>query len=154
MGTNANEAIARGGPNELRNVNSTMSRSEIHEALDKFFSPDGGVVQLSNEWAFKSDPDTSIWRSAANTIGFKAGGVTGVFVNATGLVVGGSNQNQHIRMVALDETTPSDPISTTFVHMYLKDDKIVFQFNDGTLRYKYLDLSGIGVTWVHTTSAP
>lgn len=52
-------------------------------------------------------------------------------------------------------TTPGNPASGTFGHIYLKDDKLIIQFNDGgTVRYKYLDLTGTGVTWVHTTSAP
>ena len=41
------------------------------------------------------------------------------------------------------------------VRVYIKGGKIIFQYNDsGTTRYKYLDLAGTGVTWVHTTSAP
>lgn len=51
--------------------------------------------------------------------------------------------------------TPDTPASSSEVKMYLKGNKIVFQYNDaGTVRYKYLDLSGTGVTWVHTTTAP
>jgi hypothetical protein len=39
--------------------------------------------------------------------------------------------------------------------MYMKDSKLVIGYNDyGTMRYKYLDLSGTGTTWVHTTTAP
>ena len=41
------------------------------------------------------------------------------------------------------------------MHLYFKDDKLIIQFNDGgTIRYKYLDLTGTGVTWQHSTSAP
>lgn len=59
--------------------------------------------------------------------------------------------------LALQEksATPSDPTSSAEAKIYLKSDKLVIQFNDaGTVRYKYLDLTGTGVTWVHTTSAP
>lgn len=52
-------------------------------------------------------------------------------------------------------TTPPDPSANDAVHIYIKSDKLIFQFNDGgTVRYKYLDLTGTGVTWVHTTTAP
>jgi hypothetical protein len=57
----------------------------------------------------------------------------------------------------LNETsrTPSSPTVNTDVHIYFKDNKLIFQFSEsGTVRYKYLDLTGTGVTWVHTTTAP
>ena len=39
--------------------------------------------------------------------------------------------------------------------IYVRANKLIIQWNDGgTNRYKYLDLTGTGVTWVHTTSAP
>lgn len=51
--------------------------------------------------------------------------------------------------------TPAEPSAGDAFHMYIKGDKLIIQFNDaGTMRYKYLDLTGTGVTWVHTTSAP
>jgi hypothetical protein len=41
------------------------------------------------------------------------------------------------------------------VGIYVSGDKFVIAYDDsGTLRYKYLTLSGTGVTWVHTTSKP
>lgn len=51
--------------------------------------------------------------------------------------------------------TPASPTQGTEANCYLKDDKFIIQFDDaGTTRYKYLDLTGTGVTWVHTTTAP
>ena len=51
--------------------------------------------------------------------------------------------------------TPANPTQDTTVHVYCRANKIIFQWNDaGTVRYKYLDLTGTGVTWVHTTTAP
>lgn len=51
--------------------------------------------------------------------------------------------------------TPTNTTSGVAPQIYIKGTKIVFQFEDaGTVRYKYLDLSGTGVTWVHTTVAP
>lgn len=52
-------------------------------------------------------------------------------------------------------TTPPSPTASAEVNEYFKNGKKVIQYNDGgTVRYKYLDLTGTGVTWVHTTSAP
>jgi hypothetical protein len=60
-------------------------------------------------------------------------------------------------VVTLEEesSTPSNPTSGSQCRMYMKDDKLIIQYNDGgTVRYKYLDLTGTGVTWNHTTTAP
>lgn len=47
------------------------------------------------------------------------------------------------------------PAQSAAVHIYLKGDKLILKFNDaGTTRYKSLDLTGTGVTWVHGTSEP
>lgn len=52
-------------------------------------------------------------------------------------------------------TTPSGPASSSESNIYVKGGKIVFQYNDaGTVRYKYLDMTGTGVTFVHSTTAP
>ncbi|OHB77377.1 MAG: hypothetical protein A2Z34_11595 [Planctomycetes bacterium RBG_16_59_8] len=54
-----------------------------------------------------------------------------------------------------NSATPSSPVSGTEARIYMKADKLVIQYNDGgTVRYKYLDLTGTGVTWTHTTTAP
>ncbi|MBK7885456.1 MAG: hypothetical protein IPJ81_17950 [Chitinophagaceae bacterium] len=51
--------------------------------------------------------------------------------------------------------TPSAPANGTEFNLYYKANKFIIQYNDGgTTRYKYLDLTGTGVTWVQTTSAP
>jgi hypothetical protein len=70
-----------------------------------------------------------------------------------------------LRLVATDGTgamtldeqasSPGNPTSGSQARVYMKADKLVLQYNDaGTVRYKYLDLTGTGVTWVHTTTAP
>jgi len=59
--------------------------------------------------------------------------------------------------INLDEmsSTPSSPTAGTMCNIYMKADKLVIQYNQGgTVRYKYLDLTGTGVTWTHTTTAP
>lgn len=51
-------------------------------------------------------------------------------------------------------TTPSAP-GLQHANVYVRNNKLIVQMNDsGTTRYKYLDLTGTSVTWVHTTSAP
>jgi len=40
-------------------------------------------------------------------------------------------------------------------NFYIKGTKLIVYYNDGgTTRYKYLELSGTGVTWQHSTSEP
>ena len=47
------------------------------------------------------------------------------------------------------------PTDGAEAQIYVKADKLIVRYNDGgTVRYKYLDLTGTGVTWTHTTSAP
>lgn len=52
-------------------------------------------------------------------------------------------------------TTPANPSASSEARTYIKSGKRIYQYNDaGTTRWKYLDLTGTGVTWVHTTTAP
>ncbi|MFZ0544966.1 MAG: hypothetical protein WAM60_05990 [Candidatus Promineifilaceae bacterium] len=51
--------------------------------------------------------------------------------------------------------TPPAPAQDADAHLYIRNGKLVVQYDDGgTVRYKYLDLTGTGVTWTHTTTAP
>jgi hypothetical protein len=51
--------------------------------------------------------------------------------------------------------TPASPGASNEAKLYIKGSKLVIQFNDaGTVRYKWLDLTGTGTTWQHSTSAP
>ena len=66
----------------------------------------------------------------------------------------GAYLNGHLTLREVSGT-PTNPASGTEGRIYLKGDKLIAQFNDaGTVRYKYLDLTDTGVTWVHTTTAP
>ena len=50
---------------------------------------------------------------------------------------------------------PSNPTADTELSFYMKNDKIVFQFNDaGTQRYYTLDLQAETGAWSHSTTAP
>jgi hypothetical protein len=52
-------------------------------------------------------------------------------------------------------TVAVTPTAGSEAQIYVKADKLIVRYNDGgTVRYKYLDLTGTGVTWTHTTSAP
>jgi hypothetical protein len=67
----------------------------------------------------------------------------------------GAGLGNYISMRPSTATPPDPSDGHNDVHMYTKGSKLIFQFNDGgTVRYKYLDLSGTGTTWVHTTTAP
>jgi hypothetical protein len=55
----------------------------------------------------------------------------------------------------LNQATPPTPTAGGSVNLYFKGTKLVCQFYDGgTVRYKYLDMSGTGEAWTHTTTAP
>lgn len=57
--------------------------------------------------------------------------------------------------LAQRSANPTDPTSTNEIKGYMKGSKLIFSYNDaGTVRFKYLDMSGTGVTWVHTTTPP
>lgn len=59
--------------------------------------------------------------------------------------------------ITLEESssTPSSPTSGSQVRMYMKADRIIFQYNDGgTVRYKSMLLTGTGSTWNHSTTPP
>lgn len=56
--------------------------------------------------------------------------------------------------LSVSTSTPA-PVSSAGPKIYSKGSKLIFVIDDGgTTRYKYLDLTGTGITWVHTTSAP
>ena len=70
-------------------------------------------------------------------------------------VMAGAGDDGGVTYMSMFPTTTPDAPSSGEVQIYFKSDKIVFRYSDGgTLRYKYLDLTGTGVTWVHTTTAP
>jgi hypothetical protein len=54
------------------------------------------------------------------------------------------------------DTAPANPADGTEVKMYMKDDKFVWQFNNGgTVRYFYINLTATAAQQVqHTTTAP
>ncbi len=122
---------------------------------------------------------TSGNRTVTNVFGIRSALTTGTnrwFINATGdanssikggIRLGGTpsvpDTLLHLTAATLraaitfdeDTVTPANPTSGSQLRIYMKADKFVIQYNDaGTVRYKYLDLTGTGVTWTHTTTAP
>jgi hypothetical protein len=75
-------------------------------------------------------------------------------LNRTALVITSLNhfpatpQSHHIYLYSDDDGGDD-------VEIYFKSPFLVYKYDDaGTTRYKYLDMSGTGVTWVHSTVAP
>lgn len=53
------------------------------------------------------------------------------------------------------DPTPANPTANTEARIYTRQHYLVIQYNDGgTIRYKSLPLSGTGIAWEHSTSAP
>lgn len=78
--------------------------------------------------------------------------VTGDTGNAT--VRSAQSNIGRMRFVEL-AANPATPASGAEANLYMKGDKLIAQYNDGgTERWKYLDLTGTGTTWTHTTVAP
>lgn len=55
-----------------------------------------------------------------------------------------------------DMQTPGTGLVSGVNHqLYTYGSRVVFRYNDsGTIRYKWLDMAGTGVTWVHSTTPP
>lgn len=72
-----------------------------------------------------------------------------------GVDLQGTAQDRGVIGLTEAAATPTNPTASGQCVLYMKGDKFVIGYLDGaTMRYKYLDLTGTGVTWVHTTSAP
>ena len=85
-----------------------------------------------------------------------------IFDNGTNVGIGTTAPDSKLELgaggaISINEgtVTPATPALGAEARIYVKGDKLIIQWNDlGTVRYKYLLLSGTGVTWVHTTTAP
>ena len=65
---------------------------------------------------------------------------------------GGSNR---FRLRGVNNTPENPSDANDEVNIYQKGNLFVLMFNDGgTIRFKSLDLTGTGVTWVHSTTPP
>lgn len=72
-----------------------------------------------------------------------------------GIDLKGTAQDRGVIGLTESTATPTNPTASGQCVIYMKADKLVIGYLDGaTMRYKYLDLTGTGVTWVHDTTAP
>lgn len=134
---------------------SGQNATDVNVIFARYAQPTGATFgSAGNEWTAITGLDR--WRvkkvRGGLATNFGIGNATSPGLVPAGIVTPGLDG-----ALALQErsATPSDPSSGAAVQVYLKDDKIIFQFNNaGTVRYKYLDLTGTGVTWVHTTTPP
>jgi hypothetical protein len=57
--------------------------------------------------------------------------------------------------LVLGEVSATPTLDANSPHIYVKGTKLIVRYNDGgTHRYKYMELTGTGTSWTHTTTAP
>ena len=159
---------------------TSRAEADTFGAFSKFSPTWGGVmlrgwsainsgILLSGETATDSTAKTSSASAKVLIRGFTQSGTSvvapGANTNILGVQTGtdlvylvdaeGDTWQSGTQTLAEQSTTPSNPTAGTEARIYIKSDKLVVQFNDaGTVRYKYLDLTGTGANWVHDTVAP
>lgn len=103
-----------------------------------------GGANTSSEITHRGTGILALSATEAGSIELKTSNTTRLAVQNTG----------DVKFTALSASTvPTN--STSQMGYYQTGSKFVIWYNDaGTMRYKYLDMSGTGVTWVHTTTAP
>lgn len=112
--------------------------SAAHNVMQFDFTEDGSLAERS------------LFQIFANNKGSRLDVGSEIFIDGEG--AGGG---QTAITAFPSSATPSTPSQSNEVSIYLKSNKLIFQYNDtGTTRYKYLDLTGTGVTWVHSTTPP
>lgn len=120
----------------------------INASADDVYLTANRYVTLTAASALSNHAPT-VYIGPGNTIAFFAPAVGGTTANYLRMY-GGNGTTMY--------DTPSNPLNNGLVsqaNIYIRNGKLVIQYNDaGTVRYKYLDLTGTGVTWTHTTSAP
>ena len=107
---------------------------------------------------FQSLADPTTVSTATATLNLQAdreGETTDTYISLTK-----DNNSSKINIITTDRVRISPVInllgaSFELCDLYIKGTYFILKFNDsGTTRYKYLDLSGTGVTWVHSTTEP
>jgi hypothetical protein len=136
----------------------TTLEIERSSGVVKFVDGDLGNPSI----AFANDTDTGIYRNSANgAMTFVHGGDSFAYGLSQELVASGGKftvtggNSPHVQLDPLAVDPPS-PGSDSECYVYVSDSGLfTIKYRDGaTNRYKYLDLNGTGVTWVHTTSDP
>jgi hypothetical protein len=112
--------------------------------------------------AFANDTDTGIYRNTVSgAMTFVHGGDSfAAGVSQELIAIGGKftvtgGNSPHVQLDPLAVNPPS-PGSDSECYFYVSDSGFfTIKYRDGaTNRYKYLDLNGTGVTWVHSTTDP
>jgi hypothetical protein len=118
----------------------------------------GGAITTSIGLKIESLTGTTVWGMQVDDYqSYHTGRLTlGATTAPTyALDLKGTAQNRGVIALIEAAATPTAPSTSDQVLMYAKTDRIVFCFQDGaTTRYKSLLLTGTGVTWVHSTTAP
>ena len=95
-------------------------------------------------------------QGGSNMVTFTSGGRVGVGVSnpeTTLHLAGNAGITLNIRNNT--DPTPTTPTASSEARIYVRQHYLVIQYNDGgTVRYKSLPLSGTGIAWEHSTSAP
>ncbi len=87
----------------------------------------------------------------SNNLRVQSSHSTAVFGN----ILLGERGSSYINSVDLGVSLTPTTTPSLGCNIYVKSSKLIVRMVDGlTVRYKYLDLTGTGVTWVHTTTAP
>ena len=86
---------------------------------------------------------------------------TGELINMGDVLIftsqGDSASSPATSIIMTETVDPSTEFITQDVQaqIYIRANKFIIRWSDGgTVRYKYLDLTGTGVTWTHTTTPP
>jgi hypothetical protein len=142
--------IKRSGGTAIVTVDTTNSRVGINGTPGAFAFDVTGTANIS---AMLKAQD--VWANASLGVGIQPTDPSWVVdVVGNSRFTGAIKITEHLRF-SETSTTPSSLSSSAEGVIYVKSDKLIVAFNDGgTVRYKYLDLTGTGVTWQHTTSAP
>lgn len=111
---------------------------------DRITVSDGANYRVFHGW--NASGAYSIWRDSSNNNKILVRGYDDdrqVELSGGGVVLG----EQSVTLTGLTAGTQAG--------IYVKGDKLIVAFNDsGTVRYKYMSLSGTSTTWTHTTTAP
>jgi hypothetical protein len=132
-------------------VNGLIATS-IHGAFAEVVTVGTGV---SNMYGFFGKAGTGGGNAYGGYFEASAGTITyGIYAAASG---GTTRWAAYLDgILGLKEVTASYGLTAgAECAVYMKGDKLIIKFNDsGTTRYKYLDLTGSGVTWAHATTEP
>jgi hypothetical protein len=112
---------------------------------------DDGAFSIVN----RGTADFTLNAENAGALVFDTNNTERVRILSTGQVQMGSARLTETLTFNETTTTPVVPGTANQIHMYMRNDRIVFQFRDGaTTRWKSLLMTGTGVTWVAGTVAP